>query len=555
MASRQSRSYRWMKAITLSGGGCCIFTYEAYPASYQKYLPEVEKMIERFQAEVERWRNGGILTSGLIGRCCTITRQGTYPGKQQTDEKDRWEHMMVLIIVVAIHLCFSILFGALSAYIAKTKGRSVAGFFFLGFFFSVIGLIVAAAVPRDPGWQAMPPGPSPYPPGLPVSGTPAYRQPGTPVPPKNGSTGMLVTSIFAAVLSLALMIDTIVYLSEIRSWGEPGWAYNYYWRGNEAIFYIINALFLIVFGIFLFFLVKRIASGSYSGIARGSRAAALASAIIIFLAGVFGFLEGRDRAFLDPFFSYSNPHGTYMVIPALLVAVSLGLTVFLLGRLVVEGDEATRYRMPMVACATLFLVLFILSGLMVLADVFYGLPNTLTDIVYGLCFIALGVLFVLISQYVSEKNPTSGIKTYLLGCSVCSVTLIAMTQAVKLIFNLQGGDSAEIVKAQLLLYALSCMSLSATFILLSLGIRDVAFNTSLVRAKPPRPQKQARPVMQPVFPAYPPMYPQQGMPYPQAPVVQPPQPVPTRDCPFCAEPINAKAIKCKHCGSMLDEAR
>ncbi|BAB51283.1 hypothetical protein [Mesorhizobium japonicum] len=29
-------------------------------------------------------------------------------------------------------------------------------------------------------------------------------------------------------------------------------------------------------------------------------------------------------------------------------------------------------------------------------------------------------------------------------------------------------------------------------------------------------------------------------------------PISTIDCPYCAEPINAKSKKCKHCGEILD---
>jgi predicted nucleic acid-binding Zn ribbon protein len=30
-------------------------------------------------------------------------------------------------------------------------------------------------------------------------------------------------------------------------------------------------------------------------------------------------------------------------------------------------------------------------------------------------------------------------------------------------------------------------------------------------------------------------------------------PVSTIDCPYCSEPINAKAKKCRHCGEILDQ--
>jgi hypothetical protein len=33
----------------------------------------------------------------------------------------------------------------------------------------------------------------------------------------------------------------------------------------------------------------------------------------------------------------------------------------------------------------------------------------------------------------------------------------------------------------------------------------------------------------------------------------PPRPVPTRHCPYCDEVILARAVKCKHCGELLDE--
>lgn len=48
------------------------------------------------------------------------------------------------------------LLGSLSAYIASKKNRSVAGFFLLGFFFPLIGLIVALII--GPGQPSAPTG-------------------------------------------------------------------------------------------------------------------------------------------------------------------------------------------------------------------------------------------------------------------------------------------------------------------------------------------------------------------------------------------------------------
>ena len=61
-----------------------------------------------------------------------------------------WHWLVVLLVVVPL-VC-----GWISSNIAKKKDRSAGGFFALGFFFGVIGIIVAAVV--SPGQPGPPPG-------------------------------------------------------------------------------------------------------------------------------------------------------------------------------------------------------------------------------------------------------------------------------------------------------------------------------------------------------------------------------------------------------------
>jgi hypothetical protein len=51
-------------------------------------------------------------------------------------------------LVVIIVILYSVLFGVLCAYIASTKNREVVGYFMLGLFLGLIGLIVSVAVPK-----------------------------------------------------------------------------------------------------------------------------------------------------------------------------------------------------------------------------------------------------------------------------------------------------------------------------------------------------------------------------------------------------------------------
>jgi len=61
-------------------------------------------------------------------------------------------HFIVLLLVMLIPVAF----GWLCASMAKKKDRSVGGFFALGFFLGIIGVIIAAVI--SPGTPSPPPG-------------------------------------------------------------------------------------------------------------------------------------------------------------------------------------------------------------------------------------------------------------------------------------------------------------------------------------------------------------------------------------------------------------
>jgi hypothetical protein len=61
-----------------------------------------------------------------------------------------------LVVVSVIVIAIPVLFGWWASAIAKKKGHSVGGYFALGFFLGVIGVIIAAVV--SPAVPAAPPG-------------------------------------------------------------------------------------------------------------------------------------------------------------------------------------------------------------------------------------------------------------------------------------------------------------------------------------------------------------------------------------------------------------
>ena len=54
----------------------------------------------------------------------------------------------VWIIILVIVIAQGFVFGIASGFIAKTKNRDPGGYFALGFFFGIIGLLVAIGVPK-----------------------------------------------------------------------------------------------------------------------------------------------------------------------------------------------------------------------------------------------------------------------------------------------------------------------------------------------------------------------------------------------------------------------
>jgi hypothetical protein len=309
-------------------------------------------------------------------------------------------------------------------------------------------------------------------PNLPIPPMPVGRMEPRSRKPGNPSTGALVSAVCMVISSSIMTLSVIVAILDM----------NHRW-GPLRVAFISESFFFVSFGLFLVLLIRLISNGSTSGVAMSSRAASVVSATIIFLASILA-IAHNDSFFNDRYFY------TQGIIPAFFVLASLGITLFSLGRLIVEGEEVPRYRTPIILCATLLLAFFALNGLFTFVNnlvTYNSFFFKATEITHSFSFITFGVLILLVTKFVSDKSPTTNNGKPSFYCSIISVALISIKQLLSLIIVFQNHSSIGLDKAQWIFYALSLASLSATFVLLVRPISKVYYRDVLIPIYSPPP--------------------------------------------------------------------